>query len=610
MYLQYDEGIPCRNYLETPKVQKNSCTPQRFSSRKASPTLGPLGRRNTINESSGLRRSLPKRPLSEHLVQPNLSNDQLSPNYDREFKKEIPTSISDKDNRMQKENSKQRNKFHKKASVFYLAHPAPTLTQTQKFLQIRPKLLLQLQLLTAQTRPKPSLDVIPSTVLVPRLAKKFPRLFRGRRELGSNDVIIVKSEDYDTAVESSEKIWESGNSDIAKRDLLAVICQMPRDRGASQGVAEIVLSDGSVCTATPLPGGIYEIQTTDKDGHQIIAHWWIKKYPKRTSIESLDYANINADLHYAFSIIESNTRKNPIMATISHKSLEILDSYSAKSSLQGNYHRKPSVQVSTKCYENPESLSATVCSTYQIDEKMEALIQVTGIWVSLRQGWCPNFKYNDAIAIACSSTCSQPGGRSRSSSMTPHTNLNCSDIDILDLPDSTISPRVTSFGNIMRQASLRCRKANQNSSTIETKIISQKKASSGTAFVQRVAASRMSHTPSTISNEFEKDPFNVNSFIFPENFNGDEVKEVSKLSQLPTTYSPKADPDTNSRTRGLKQTLLFHNRCNLLHEDFSYDARSKKSKNTETIHRTRRFKAMIAGIFHRAYTINQRSAHG
>lgn len=110
------------------------------------------------------------------------------------------------------------------STAFHLALPPPTLTQKQRLLEIRPKLLLQLQRLSADSRPMPQIDVLPSTLVVPRLAKRFPRMFRGKGALGCNDVMIVKSEEYSSqndTVEGSETEEES----IANRDLLAVICR-------------------------------------------------------------------------------------------------------------------------------------------------------------------------------------------------------------------------------------------------------------------------------------------------------------------------------------------------------------------------------------------------
>jgi hypothetical protein len=120
---------------------------------------------------------------------------------------------------------RRKRRLVRTSTAFSLAHPAPTLTQKQKLLLIRPKLLLQLQLLSADSRPKPAIDVLPSTVIVPRLAKKFPRILRGKGELGCNDVMVVKSEEYYTSPESLMDESDSDEDGLANRDLVAVICR-------------------------------------------------------------------------------------------------------------------------------------------------------------------------------------------------------------------------------------------------------------------------------------------------------------------------------------------------------------------------------------------------
>jgi hypothetical protein len=123
---------------------------------------------------------------------------------------------------------------------------------------------------------------LPSAVIVPRLAKKFPRIFRGKGELGANDVMIVRSEDYEALDDQAIEESDSDEEGLANRDLIAVICQMRKDEGGSQGRAEIALSDGSVWVATPLPNGTYEFVTIDESGNTTTARWVRRLTPHST----------------------------------------------------------------------------------------------------------------------------------------------------------------------------------------------------------------------------------------------------------------------------------------------------------------------------------------
>ena len=68
----------------------------------------------------------------------------------------------------------------------------------------------------------PALDVLPSTVVVPRLAKMFPRMLKTKGQLGANDVIVVKSEEYQV---SSDTVIEDDTDEDGDRDVVAVICR-------------------------------------------------------------------------------------------------------------------------------------------------------------------------------------------------------------------------------------------------------------------------------------------------------------------------------------------------------------------------------------------------
>ena len=135
---------------------------------------------------------------------------------------DVGRSVANSDDSEVTAGSRRRRRLTRTSTSFFMAHPAPTLTQTQRLLQIRPKLLFQLQLLSPDSRPVPALDVLPSTVVVPRLAKMFPRMLKTKGQLGANDVIVVKSEEYQV---SSDTVIEDDTDEDGDRDVVAVICR-------------------------------------------------------------------------------------------------------------------------------------------------------------------------------------------------------------------------------------------------------------------------------------------------------------------------------------------------------------------------------------------------
>jgi hypothetical protein len=455
--------------------------------------------------------------------------------------------------------SKRRRRSIRTSSAFHLAHPAPTLTQKQRLLHIRPKLLLQLQHLSADSRPKPAIDVLPSTVVVPRLVKKFPRIFRGKGELGANDVMVVRSEAYDSVDEHHPEGTDSDEEGLSNRDLLAVICQARKDSGGSVGKAEIVLDDGSLWVATPLQNGLFEFVTVDERGDKTTARW-VKRSTKRRSVDFTEAIDNFNESKFTFSIIDPSTRRHPIMATITPNKLDIPDYYTSVSASAGKFPPTSPIRPFPREYEaSPVDTEPTPeRKAVPIDERMKVLIQVTGIWVALRQGWSPYFKYNDVMTLPVSSVRSRAasGSRVRSLSMSPdggHPNpATCS-----STPESSHS----TFGGVGDKIRRTCVKGSPAgsvaSSQIEKPSAQPKRAvSTGSAFMQRAAARRVGNPPSTVLSESEGE----GTVIPPKraatgDFNGSHMTTPPAAINL--GVSPATTPDTPTRPQRRVQSVYL-----------------------------------------------------
>ncbi|TVY92754.1 hypothetical protein LAWI1_G002432 [Lachnellula willkommii] len=376
-----------------------------------------------------------------------------------------------------------RRRSLRPSTAFHLAHPAPTLTQKQRLLLIRPKLLFQLQMLSADSRPRPAIDVLPSTVVVPRLVKKFPRMFKGKRQLGANDVMVVKSEDYDAPDDQNADEHESDEEGLANRDLLAVICQMRKECGGSEGKAEIVLNDGR-WVATPLPNNSFNFVCEDERGIETTARWAkVKKITARKSLD-LSEAFANDDVKFTFSILDPNSRRHPIIATLTQAKLDIPNSYTVSSSA--------SIYPPIRGLPGPpiDNEATSERTTHIVDQNLKTLVQVTAIWVALRQGWCSYFKYSDGLAAATTATNAASGGRVRSMSLTPDglRAYQNGTATRASTPES-MSGGFGAVGNKIRHVRIGS-PAGGISSQFENAGTPQRSVSAGTAFMQRAAARR------------------------------------------------------------------------------------------------------------------------
>lgn len=379
-------------------------------------------------------------------------------------------------------NTTGRASRHKKRSAkpswtYYLANPAPTKLQQQRILQIRPKLLLQLQHLPPGSRPIPAIDVLPSTVIIPRLIKRFPRIFRGSDELGANDLQIVRSETYATPEDEQHRDADSGD-DYANRELLAVICEAGKEAKGSPGKAEIVMTDGTVWDATPQQNGSFEFITIDTEGKQTTARW--VKRPKRHSTDMSEGVEAN-DIHFSFSIINPESRRHAILATLTSTQLRIPESYTPISSSSGIL--PPSTRTEVLDGGGLGRL------TLLIDEKLKLLIQITGIWVAMRSGICKYFKYNDELASSIN--------RTRAVSMSMNGGLPSPSLRA-DTPESNHSAFAVVGDKIRRSCAL----GSAPSSPFEKQVIPQRSVSTGSAFVQKQTA-RRGLQPSTVASGSE-----------------------------------------------------------------------------------------------------------
>ena len=324
----------------------------------------------------------------------------------------------------------------RKTTTLALAYPAPRFAGKKRVLQkVSPKLFLQLQEVSLNKRPRPVIDVFPSSriagpVIAPRLAKRFPRLFGPKGELGSADVVLMRSEDYDTVSEDIDSEEEEGR--LEQRQPVAVLSPVKKsDR------TEIVLDDGSVWVAQPLPTGSFDFVRTDEHGNTTTARWARRPVSKTSPAPAPALPDVATragrtspselgGVKYTFSIINPETRRHPVMATLTPQFLDIQETYTSVSTSSGRYPpcrplgRSVSISLAQQLPSNitptkpilSRSVSAapapaesdydsrhvqtpepqterTICV---VDEATKLLISVTAVFLALESGWSPYFR--------------------------------------------------------------------------------------------------------------------------------------------------------------------------------------------------------------------------
>ncbi|CAK7231180.1 hypothetical protein SBRCBS47491_007843 [Sporothrix bragantina] len=303
-----------------------------------------------------------------------------------------------------------RRRTPRKSTTFLFAHPAPKLSTKKHLLKrIRPTLLMQMQQLSPDRRPLPVIDVYPSSLIAgnvaaPRFSKRFPRLFGINGELGLHDTILVQSEDYDSQLLNSES---EGDDDVFEhRALLAVLSPL---RGGDQ--SEIALEDGSVWTTTALPTGSFDFVRIDEHGSKTTARWVRRAMSKPAAISPGldDNAAPAPECKFTFSIIDPQSRRHPILATLTRSTLEILDRYTTVSSSASKYPPTRAWTQSPASHDadasndedashdedvgEPPVVAPSMLSNFKarttlpVDAALKTFISISAIWVSMQYGW-------------------------------------------------------------------------------------------------------------------------------------------------------------------------------------------------------------------------------
>ncbi|PNP84271.1 hypothetical protein FNYG_02425 [Fusarium nygamai] len=340
---------------------------------------------------------MPRRDLSVRFREPETEDDLPPSEVQSEDEGSAACSdISDLSDSSTAPRRRRRKRTFRKSTQFLLAHPAPRPGARQRRLVHRPRLLLQLQEVS-EKRPIPAFDVVPSSLItgsqiVPRMAKRCPRLFHTKPTLGINDLLIVRSEDYDTPASPGSLDTEDS---LDQRDVVAVISPLPQMGDES---AEIVMEDGSTWESSLMANGSYEFIGVDERGRISTARW-VKKtstptspMPKNTGEQTPPPSPLPAEVKWTFSMIHPDTRRHPIMGSLMSNTLDVFDTYNTMSTSSGRYPPTRNTPLDSKLasdwiVSNPPEIQSRL--TKVVPEDIKLLMVATASWVNLRQSGLP-----------------------------------------------------------------------------------------------------------------------------------------------------------------------------------------------------------------------------
>lgn len=291
---------------------------------------------------------------------------------------------------------RRKQRLPRKSTTFALAHPAPGLrTKQRRLVQFRPKVLLQLQEV-GERRAVPAYDIVPSSqiagsFIIPVLAKRFPRMFRAKPDLGQNDLLLMRSENYNISRPSIPGNEEASES-MGERDVLAVVTVQ-----AHVGLdhAELTFRDGSTWVIKTLANGSYECTKVDGSASPVTGRWVRRLTPTRTNSMEAGGAGAAQPMQdrWTFSILDPASRRHPIMGVLTSASLEIYDNYNTMSPSSSRY---PPTKAFGSGLNMPQDESQGQAATAVADERKtvavteenKMLMMASATWISLLQaGW-------------------------------------------------------------------------------------------------------------------------------------------------------------------------------------------------------------------------------
>ena len=434
------------------------------------------------------------------------------------------TSITDQDPKPRIRSLSSPLSSPKSKSTYRLAHPPPV-SSHRAHLHIRPRVLLQLQRVSKTVRPKPILEVLPSVIFATRLARRFPRTFKGKAGLGADDLVIVSSENYETAQPDARdpgELFEDARWE--EREIVAAVCQLSKDKSGFPGKGEICLNNGAVWTASKLGNGSYEFVMIDEHGLKTVARWVLKSPRQRTLpvAQSRPRSPSLEERKFNFSVLNPNSRRHAVVGTLDQHSIEVSDRYSnpaigskspgpstPRSPATGDvcdgregqssypwHSERPTVSASENPMRNSPRLSMQSTDMnlatehpIEMNETLRTLILVTGLWVAFQEGFSSSFNNGD-LAIG-HSTLSNTGSKHQRRSLSLSINRSGSE----NLPSTAKSPSTDRQPNrrvLSHTTSSSVIPFAQSAKSLQTP--PRRTMSTGSTFMRRVTNNRLSTT--------------------------------------------------------------------------------------------------------------------
>jgi hypothetical protein len=267
---------------------------------------------------------------------------------------------------------------------YYLARSAPS--AGLRILRLRPRLVLQLQQISNTIRPIPILEVVQSTALASCFSRLCLNLFGNQPRLGPCGFVVLRASEVairssSSDVEQSISSWyETGSSPTVVATL-----RQPCAEGLKGGKIEICSKTPNFWEAKALPNDSYEFVSSDNHSKAVR---WIRR--DKSAFRTLDGSrgmdgSVDGSKRFTFSVIERGTRRHPVIATITGRSIEVVERYASSIASDRDLPSRSSTASDNSGSTSDAGSVALDRNTIEVTNDLCTLILTTAIWVALQE---------------------------------------------------------------------------------------------------------------------------------------------------------------------------------------------------------------------------------
>lgn len=180
---------------------------------------------------------------------------------------------------------------------------------------------------------------------------------------------------------------EEADEEQEARHVIGLICKGRKDDDkTNSGKMFIHMASGCVWEAYGTITGGYECCTTDEHGLETKVRWVPKKNKDGSKTDKHGFKRFN------FSTISPNSRRHPVIATLSKSGLDVNDTYKLPDAVSATPLSTPTLESTPSGNATDDEPSG---KEFETDEKLREIISMTAIWVTFKEGWSPSFKFED-----------------------------------------------------------------------------------------------------------------------------------------------------------------------------------------------------------------------